>query len=132
MRENLRIFPFGQYIVGNVVFLAFCRRISWFKIEMGVEKKCTKMLTLFPVDFPHTPVTPQHAVIIDDVIVIGSTVSLAGVYCASTLLGRRVCKRVDVYIITLSCSWRIYALFERLLVVAVSLASSYVALNFYL
>jgi len=42
--------------------------------------------------------------------------SLAGVYCARTLLGRRVCKRVDVYMITLLCTWRIYALSERLLV----------------
>jgi len=25
MREKLRIFPFGQYIVGNVAFLAFWR-----------------------------------------------------------------------------------------------------------
>jgi len=32
------------------------------------------------------------------------------------LLGRCLCKRVDVYIITLSCTWRIYALSERLLV----------------
>ena len=40
----------------------------------------------------------------------------AGVYCTRTLLGRRVCKRVDVYIITLSCTWRTYALSERLLV----------------
>ena len=23
------------------------------------------------MDFPHTPVTPQHAVVIDDVIIIG-------------------------------------------------------------
>jgi len=45
--------------------------IARFKIEMGVEKKCTKMLTQLPMDFPHTPVTPQHAVIIDDVIIIG-------------------------------------------------------------
>jgi len=35
---------------------------------------------------------------------------LAGVYCARILLGRRVCKRVDVYMITLLCTWRIYAL----------------------
>jgi len=55
------------------------------------------MLTPFLVDFPHML---QHAVIIDDVIIIG----------------RRVCKRVDVYIITLSCTWQIYALSERLLV----------------
>jgi len=34
-----------------------------------------------------------------------------------TLLGRRVCKRVDVYIITLSCTWRTYAVSERLLVI---------------
>ena len=37
------------------------------KIEVGVEEKCTKMLTPFPMDFPHTP---QHVVIIDDVIIV--------------------------------------------------------------
>jgi len=47
----------------------------------------------------------------------GFSLSLASVYCACTLLGRRVCKRVDVYIITWSCTWQIYALSERLLVV---------------
>ena len=80
-----------------------------FKIEMGVLKKCTKMSTPFPMDFL---LTPQHAVVIDDVIIIGRR----RVYCASTLLGRCLCKRVDVYVITLSCTWRIYALSERLLV----------------
>jgi len=40
-----------------------------FKIEVGVEEKCTKMLTPFPIDFPHTP---QHAVIIDDVVIVGT------------------------------------------------------------
>jgi len=39
-----------------------------FKIEMGVEEKYTKMSTPFPIDFPHTP---EHAVIIDDVIIVG-------------------------------------------------------------
>ena len=37
------------------------------------------------------------------------------------LLRRRVCKRVDVYMITLSCTWRIYALSERLLVITIYL-----------
>ena len=45
-----------------------------------------------------------------------TSLSLAGVYCASRLLGRCLCKRIDVYIITLSCTWRIYALSECLLV----------------
>jgi len=36
-------------------------------IEVGVEEICTKMLTPFPMDFPHTS---QHAVIIDDVIIV--------------------------------------------------------------
>ena len=45
-----------------------------------------------------------------------TSLSLVGVYCARSLLGRRVCKHVDVCIITLSCSWQIYALSERLLV----------------
>ena len=40
-----------------------------FKIEVRVEEKCTKMLTPFPMDFPHTP---EHALIIDDVIVVGT------------------------------------------------------------
>ena len=39
-----------------------------FKIEVGVVEKCTKMLTPFLMDFPHTP---QHAIIIDDVNIIG-------------------------------------------------------------
>jgi len=45
-----------------------------------------------------------------------TSLSLAGVYCASTLVGRCLCKRVDVYIITISCTWWIYALSQRLLV----------------
>jgi len=67
-----------------------------------------KNVTPFPMDFSHRP---QHAV-------HGAMTSLwsAGIYCARTLLGRRVCKRVDVYMITLSCTWRIYALSDRLLV----------------
>ena len=89
-----------------------------FKIEMGVEKKCTKILTPFPLDFLHTPVTPQHAVIIDDVIIIGRRL------LPRTLLGRRVCKRVDVYIVTLSCTWRTYALSERLLVHSATLVAT--------
>jgi len=40
-----------------------------FKIEVGVEEKCTKMLTPFPMDFPHTP---EHAAINDDVIIVGT------------------------------------------------------------
>jgi len=38
-------------------------------------------------------------------------------YCARTLLGRHVCKRVDMYMITLSCTWQTYALSECLLVI---------------
>jgi len=55
------------------------------------------------------------AIVIDDVIIIGKR----RVYCASTLLGRCVCKRVDVYIMTLLCTWQICALFERLLVIII-------------
>jgi len=44
-----------------------------FKIEVEVEEKYTKMLTPFPMDFPHTP---EHAVIIDDVIIVGRLHSL--------------------------------------------------------
>jgi len=67
VHEKLRIFSFGQYIVGNVVSLVSDELVR-FKIEVGVVKKCTKMSTPFPMDFPHTP---EHAVVIDDVIIIG-------------------------------------------------------------
>jgi len=40
VREKLRIFPYGQYIIGIYVSLAF-GRYSQFKIEVGVEEKCT-------------------------------------------------------------------------------------------
>jgi len=58
------------------------------------------------MDFPHTQ---QHAVIIDDVIIVGRRL-------LRTYITMHVCKRVDVYTITLSSTWRIYALSERLLV----------------
>jgi len=77
------------------------------KIEVGVREKCTKMLIPFPIDFPHTP---QHAVIIDDVIIVGRRL-------LRTYITRKcVWKCVDVYMITLSCTWWIYALSGRLLV----------------
>ena len=41
--EKLRIFPYGQYIVGIHVSLAFSRYSRFTKIEVGVEEKCTKM-----------------------------------------------------------------------------------------
>ena len=53
-----------------------------------------------------------------------TSLSLAAVYCASTLLGRCLCKRVDVCIITLSCTWQIYALSERLIVITVIICLS--------
>jgi len=81
-------------------------------------------------EFFHTPVTPQHAGIIDDVIIIGRRrIYCTVVYCANTLLGRCLCKRVDVYIITLSCTWQIYALSERLLVIIVIGADCIVVCN---
>jgi len=61
-----------------------------FKIEVGVEEKCTKMLTPFPMDFPHMP---EHAVIINDVIIVGRRL-------LHTYITRRcVCKRVHHNII---------------------------------
>ena len=89
-----------------------------FKIDMGVVKKCTKMSTPFSMDFPHTPRQWRHSTPSLSI----TSLSLAGVYCTSTLLGRCLCKRVDVYIITILCTWQIYALFERLLVVVVGRA----------
>jgi len=87
VREKLRIFPYGQYIVGNVVLMALMIQSVSFKIEVGVEEKCTKMLTPFPMDFPHTPSLSM------------TSLSLARVYCTRPLLGRRVCKRVHDNII---------------------------------
>jgi len=107
VREKLRIFPYGQYIVGNVVLLPFWR-CSQVEDQNGGRGEMYKNITPFPMDFPHTA---QHAV-----RGAMTSLSLAGVYCARTLLGRRICKRVDVYVITLSCTWLIYALSERLLV----------------
>jgi len=68
-----------------------------------------RMLTPFPMDFPHTP---QHCVIIDDVIIVDRR--LLRTYI--TREARSLCKRVDVYMITVLCTWRIYALSECLLV----------------
>jgi len=50
MREKLRIFPCGQYIIENVIFVAFWRH-SQVQIKMGVVKKCTKMSTPFQMNF---------------------------------------------------------------------------------
>jgi len=79
-------------------------------------KKCTKMSTPFQMNFSAQKYASHAtAVVIDDVIIIGRR----RVDCASTLLGRCLCKRVDMYIITLSCTWRIYAFSECLLVLYV-------------
>jgi len=42
VREKLRIFPYGQYIVG-IMFHWLSEDIVRFKIEVGVEEKGTKM-----------------------------------------------------------------------------------------
>ena len=67
MCEKLTIFPYGQYILESM-FHWLSGDIVRFKIEVRVEEKCTKMLTPFPMDFPHMP---EHAIIIDDVIIVG-------------------------------------------------------------
>jgi len=84
--EKLRIFPFGQYIVGNVVFLAFWR-LSQVQNRNGACEEMYKNVNTVSDGFVHTLVTPQHAVTIDDVIIIGRR----RVYCASTLLRRCLC-----------------------------------------
>ena len=111
MHEKLRIFPFGQYVVRNVVFLAFWWRSQVQNRNRGCEEMYKNVNTVSDGFFRthqwrHS--TPSLSM---------TSLSLAGVYCASTLLGRCLCKRVDVYIITLSCTWRIYALSECLLVI---------------
>jgi len=58
-----------------------------------LRRNVQKMLTPFPVDFPNTPEHAIHGAM--------TSLSLARVYCARTLLERRVCKHVDVYIIAL-------------------------------
>jgi len=113
LREKLWIFPYGQYIIGIYVSLAFWR-YSQVQDQSGCFGKMYKNATLISckMDFLHMP---QHAV---QRWAPMTSSSLAGIYRTHTLLGRRVCKRVAVYMITLSCTWRIYALSERLLVFA--------------
>ena len=50
VREKLRIFPYGQYIVGNVVLLAF-RRCSQFQDRSGGWGEMYKNVTPFPTMF---------------------------------------------------------------------------------
>jgi len=40
--EKLTVFPYGQDILGNVVFW-LSDDIVRFKVEVGVKEKCTKM-----------------------------------------------------------------------------------------
>ena len=96
------------------------------KSKWGLWRNVQKCQHHFRWIFPHTPVTPQHAVIINDVIIIGRR----RIYYTSTLLRRCLCKRVDMYIITLSCTWRIYALSERLLVMHVACGRGLSALRY--
>ena len=109
MREKLRIFPFRQHIVGNVVFLAFWRHSQVQNRHGGCEEMYKNVNTVFDGfsarQWCHS--TPSLSM---------TSISLAGIYCASTSLGRCLCKHVDMYIITISCTWWIYALSERLLV----------------
>ena len=81
-----------------------------FKIEMGLMRNVQKCSHRFRWIFRTRHSTPSLSM---------TSLSLARIYCACTLLGRHVCKRVDVYIITLSCTWWIYALSEHLLVIKV-------------
>ena len=97
VREKLRIFRYGQYIIGNAVLLAFW----WYnqvqdRSRSGGFGEMYKNVTLISciMDFLHTP---QHAV---QRWVPMTSLSLAGLYCARTL-------RADVYMITLSCTWQI-------------------------
>jgi len=99
VREKLRIFPYGQYIIGNW-WLKSGSRSKW-----GLRRNVQKCNTVSDGFSAHATARVHGAV---------TSLSLAGVYCARTLLGRRVCKHVDVYMITLSSPWRIYALSERL------------------
>ena len=101
-------------VVGECFFWYRLTRVFPDKFHRAVKRLC--VCVCFRWIFSHTPaVTPQHAGVIDQSM---TSLSLAGdaSTCASTLLGRCLCKRVDVYIIILSCTWRIYALSERLLV----------------
>jgi len=60
----------------------------------------------FLTDFLHSALhTPQHAV-----HGAMTSLSLAGIYSARTLVGRNIRRRVGVYMITLSYTWQIHAL----------------------
>ena len=87
--------------------------IVGFKIEMGVVKKCTKMSTPFHrSDGFFRTRQSRHSRRYWWRHYHWQVTRLLCKYIAR----RCLCKRVDVYIITLSCTWRIYALSERLLV----------------
>ena len=67
VHEKLRIFPYGQYIVGNVVLLAFWRCIQFQDRSEGWGEKY-KNVTPFPMDFLHPHSTRAWS---NDVIIIG-------------------------------------------------------------
>jgi len=91
----LRIFPYGQYIIESVIFVAFWRHSQVQNRNGGCEEMYKNVNTVSD-EFLWRHSTPALLI---------TSLSLAGVYCESTLLGRCLCrpKRVDVYIITLSC-----------------------------
>jgi len=100
MCEKLKIFPYGQYIIENVIFMGFWRHSQVLDRNGGCEEM-------------YSDATARRRYrSIDDVIIIVRR----RVYLRKYITRKCLCKRVDVYIITISCTWRIYALSERLLV----------------
>jgi len=91
------------YIVGNVILLAFWRHSQVQNRNGGWETMYKNVNTIFDRFSAHA----------------SDATARRHYRWRRTLLGRRVCKHVDVYIITSSCTWRIYALSECLLVMII-------------
>jgi len=124
VREKLRIFPFRQYIVGNVVFLAFWWRSQVQNRNGGCEEMYKNVNTVSDEIFRTKIRQSRHSRRYRWRYYHWQATRLLRKY-----IGRCLCKCVDVYIITLSCTWRIYALSERLLVTS-AISLSEITVNF--
>jgi len=111
VREKLRTFPFGQYIIGNDTFLAFWWRSQVQNRNGGCEEMYKNVNTVSDEFFRTKICQSRHSRRYRWHHYHSQATRLLRKY-----IGRCLHKRVDVYIITLSCTWRIYALSERLLV----------------
>ena len=106
MREKLRIFPF---ISLETSFSWLSDDIVRFNSKWGLWRNVQKCQHRFRWVFPHDATARRRY--------WWRHYHWQATRLLCKYIGRCLCERVDVYIITLSCTWRIYALSERLLVI---------------